>query len=329
MGADKIYEWYSEAHGSGEAVIGTYLYPYVLFGETTNDPYDVMRVVKKIYIEKYEIIVSHNGGLFVQPPKDLVVSNLSDLLHEATTDEHNKETKRKLQFQESVSISFNRLVCELALIGIVSEPITPAHISMGMLYDNRALIIRAGSGRERYLERSLFPMDQLTANKGSWLLSSFHELDILERAGEQNCTRLLVEVSEELPTLVSGAYSLFSKRHLSEALIDSWIVCEQFISHLWGKYIESLSDRTRIKRLKDTRTYSAAVCIEILHSVQIIPESIYIELNRARKHRNDLAHGAKITLSASETGLNAMRLMIEFFCNRTIAPPQISESVNW
>jgi hypothetical protein len=213
-------------------------------------------------------------------------------------------------------------------MGIVSEPATPVHISHGKLIDNHALITSAGGGREIYLERTMTPSSHL--RQGEWLMYPIHDAITAKKAGELECTKTLAVIKEDLPTLIAGAYSLFSRRLLSEALIDSWFVCERIIHYLWEHYLSAFSDKARINRLNDPRTYSAAVRTEILHSVGIIPLPLYDELNKARGHRNDLAHGKKkATLLASRTCLNAMKLCIEFVCEKKVGSPQVSNGVNW
>jgi hypothetical protein len=102
------------------------------------------------------------------------------------------------------------------------------------------------------------------------------------------------------------------------------------LDHLWRDYAFSLDDDKRRKRLlEDTRTYTAAVRTEVLHTAGRVDPAIYNALNTARQRRNALAHRAKIDLQAAEDGLNAMKLMIEFLCETSVEPPLATIGINW
>lgn len=297
-----------------ERVIGTYLYPPRSFMPIDfEDPYGSTEVIGRVPASAHEVLVTRNGGLFVKPPVDL-------------------PNNRKVATENEATFSFNLLICELALLGFVSEPASTVHISVGKLVDDHALITSSGGGREMYLERTTQPASELL--KGQWpgtvLISqdlipegTFERLRLLERA------KKLAEVAELLPTLVAGAYWMCSRRQLGEALLDSWGACEQVLDYLWRKYVSSLSDDRRRERLKDTRTYTAAVRTETLFSVGLIDSTVYDALNAARKQRNDIAHRAKITLQGAQDGAEAMKLMIELLCKTNIEPVLICRSITW
>jgi len=309
-----------------ERVIGTYLYPYRLFMPIDyEDSYASTEVIGRVPAGAHEVMVTRNGGLFVQPPNDLPdVSRL-------TGEERFKSFSRKAAFEDKATMAFNLLICELALLGFVSEPASTVHISVGKLVDDHALITSGSGGREMYLERTMQPSMELL--RGEWPApamrvahipeGTFERLRLLERANK------LAEVAELLPTLVSGAYSMSSRRQLGEALLDSWGACEQILDYLWREYVSSLSNDRRRERLQDTRTYTAAVRTETLFTAGIINSTVYDALNTARKQRNDMAHRAKITLQGAQDGTYAMKLMIELLCKTNIEPPLISTSINW
>lgn len=304
---DKFFRWHEYPH---ERVIGTYLYPYRLFGEPEWDnPYSATKVITRAEVGTDEVLITCNGGLFLLPPAGI------------------KDLRDKLIFEEKAANIFNRLICEFALSGIVSEPATPAHISAGTLINDHALITSAGGGREIYFEKTIAPSMQLL--QGTWLTHPLHSLDMVKAVAKQECASLLVELSNNLPTLVAGAYSFLSQRQLSEAIMDSWIVIEQIIDSLWANYLVRITDNSRKERLSDERTYTAAVQIEVLYTAGTLPPSLYQALNIARKHRNDLAHRAKITLRMATECLTAMKQMIEFFCKKSVEPPLAFEGVNW
>jgi hypothetical protein len=299
-----------------QVVIGTYLFPYRLFEPFDwKDAYSVTAVTVVGNVADQEILLTCNGGLFIRPPATLI-----DAAAEANLDV-------KIRFEVKVAESFNQLICEFCLLGLVSEPATPVHISCGVLIDNHALITAGSGGREAYVERSIAPAMELL--RGDWRMHMRHPAEIAQRAFAQDRTRLLATVSSQLPTLIAQAYFLFSRRQLSEALADSWIVIEQILDSIWNSYLSSLVDRERRSRLSDPRTFSAAVRLEVLLVAGILPEDLYRFLNVARKHRNDLAHRARIDLPRATDGVAAMKAFIEFFSKTTIEPLLVSEGVNW
>ena len=307
---------------AGERVIGTYLYPYRIFDRVDwSDPYSATAIVARINLESDEILVTCTGGLFIQPP-----AHLSDLLTNAIT-EPGKDLQAKLAFEEKTADVFNRIICELALNGIVSEPTTPVHISRGEMIDEHILITSASGGREMYLERTLTPSLQL--HLGTWRTNQLCSFEVVNAAIGQECTSRLNQISSSLPTLVAGAYFMFSRRQLSEALVDGWIVIEQIIVGLWTNYTSSIIAKSRRERLLDSRTYSVGVRIETLYTIDVISEPLYTALNAARKHRNELAHRAKINLAMATEVLDAMKQTIEFFCKASIAMPLANVGVNW
>jgi hypothetical protein len=311
-----------------ERVVGTYLYPYRLFMPVDyEDPYASTEVMGRVPAGAQEVMVTRNGGLFVQPPDDLPLS--SHITED--NEEWHKTFLRKVAIEDEATSSFNLVICELALLGFVSEPASTVHLSVGKLVDDHALITSSTGGREMYPERTIQRSHELLSGQrpasslGSGRVpeGTFEKARLLERANK------LAEVAELLPTLVAGAYSMFSRRQLGEALLDSWGACEQLLDYLWREYVSSLSNDRRRERLRDTRTYTAVVRTETLFTAGLIDLTVYDALNTARKQRNDMAHRAKITLQGAEDGTHAMKLMIELLCKTNIEPPLTSTSINW
>ena len=90
-----------------------------------------------------------------------------------------------------------------------------------------------------------------------------------------------------------------------------------------------VAETGRQSRLSDTRTYTAAVRTELLYTAGEIDSDTYEALNRARKHRNDFVHGAKIALSATQDCMTTMRLMLERACGMPVEAPITSMGVIW
>ncbi len=287
------------------------------------DAFTGTEVIRSVSIGSHEVLVTRIGGLFVRPPEAFSDPyRASDESLESCSD-----LQDKMSFEEQIAWAVNQIICELALAGVVSEPASPVHISYGQLVDGHALAVVASGGREIYLERTIGP--SLALVRGDWLTWRVDPEAVLDQAAGQSCTARLASISDSLPTLVPGAYYSLSRRQLAEAVMDSWIVTEQILDHLWQTHVSALPDHDRRQRLSDSRNYTASVRTEALHMAGVIDGSLYKAIHKARKHRNDLAHRAKITLSAAIDCLMTMKAAIEFVCKTSVAEPEVSTGVNW
>jgi hypothetical protein len=82
------------------------------------------------------------------------------------------------------------------------------------------------------------------------------------------------------------------------------IVIEQVVSHIWDQEIIQKSEnggssKLRRDQLRDNRTWTAAVKLEMLHQKGILSADALAELSLARKARNDLAHEGHTPSEAS------------------------------
>jgi hypothetical protein len=306
-----------EANIPADKVVGTYIYPYCLLSEPNwEDPLSATEVIQQIDTRQGKILLTRNGGLFVEPPTELARAGpMSNL-------------QAKIAFEEGAAKLFNLVICEYALHEIISEPATQVHISAGKLIDGHALITSAGGGREFYPERTITPSMYLL--QGTWLIHHrLSDMQVTVDVAKLSCASRLAEISENLPLLTAGAYSLFSRMQLSEALIDAWIVVEQAIDWLWNEHKNRISDAERRERLADSRTYTSAVRIELLHTIGVVDPGLYSHMTRARTHRNNLAHRATISLDMAYETLMAMKSTVEFLCGMQVGAPSTSLGVNW
>jgi hypothetical protein len=184
----------------GERVIGTYVYPLGFFGEPDwKESYSCTEVVRRTRIDRCEVLITRMGGLFVQPPQELTDPYCA--CYDSAGPMSDLETK--MAFEESTAEVFNLLICELALLGVVSEPVSPVHISYGQLIENHALVLVGSGGRELYLERGVGANLALFGNHwGAWPLRSESLLDEAARLAR---TRVLASISATLSSLVPGA----------------------------------------------------------------------------------------------------------------------------
>jgi len=306
-----------------QRVIGTYLYPLYFFGvQDPADAYSATEVITAVQAGPHEILITRMGGLFVRPP-----SELSDLHRATDEDEPADDLSAKLAFEDEASNAFNRLICELCLLGVVSQPTSPVHISYALLAHGHVVITGAAGGREFYRERTMGPLADLLGP--NWLMWPIRPETVLQKAGSLTRANRLAEISPSMPEFVAGAYSLYSQRQINEALADSWVVCEQLLNYLWQRHCAEMADKPRKKRLDDTRTYSASVRLEVLRTAELLPDSLYQVLHKARDHRNKLLHRAKMDFQATSESMTAMKMMLEDILGEPIEPPETLRGVNW
>jgi hypothetical protein len=309
---------------AGERVIGTYLYPLCLLSEPDwHDPYSATEVVDSVQAESKEILITRMSGLFVRPPQQL-----SNPYTEPVGSPPADDLEEKLAFEEDAAQVFNRVICEFCLLGVVSQPTSPVHISFAQLIDQHILIASGSGGRESYWERSIAPAEALLRDQ-EWRTWPLRPQNVLEKASSLTRANRLAKISPSLPEFVAGAYSLYSQRQMNEALADSWVVCEQLLNHLWLQYRGQMTDQSRKKRLGDNRTYSASVKLEVLRTAGVLPDPLYRALHKARAHRNDLMHGATNSLDATSECMTAMKMTLEHILGEEVAQPAVSIGVNW
>jgi hypothetical protein len=310
-----------------ERVLGTYLYPHRLFGQPDYDnPVSATKIIATASVQERQIFATRNGGLFTRIPRQFRDHHIfPGGASRGRVDQ--EQLGKKRGFEEDVATDFNLLVCELTLTDIVSEPASPVHLAGGRLVEGHALVVSGGGGRETYEERTLHPLYKLSSHE--WVFDEPADEEKLRQACSLERAKMLSDISPELPTLVAAAYSSFSRRQLSAALNDSWVVVEQVLDAAWSTYTSGLPEAGRRGRLTDTRTYTAAVRTELLYTIGVIDSDAYEALNRARKYRNGFIHGAKIDLSATQHCMTSMRLMIEMACGMPVEPPLTRIGAMW
>lgn len=315
-----VFERFFGGDSESELVLGTHLSPLRLFTplaerELTKD--DATEVIASVNAGTHEILVTRMGGVFVRPPEELSDPGV--------------DTIEKLQFEEAIADSINQLLCEMATRGFVSEPTSPMHIGRGELIEGHA-IIAAGGGhplRARYIERTLVPTLLLHSDQwhGHFFLADRASLD--ESASLARATALR-GIADSLPAFVAAAYSLWSRRQVAEALIDAWIVCEQILDDLWRRHqLAAAVDTSHRDRLNDSRSFTANVRAEILYATGVLTRETYLDIQKARKRRNDLAHRSSIDVPSADEGMVAMQRLLDLVLGEEVAEPMLDDFLSW
>ncbi len=102
-----------------------------------------------------------------------------------------------------------------------------------------------------------------------------------------------LKISSDVLLLGLYAVNYFSHRNWNAALLIGWSFIESIIECIWKKLILEKASGGQKTRLKDNRTYSASVKLELLFRQEIIAEEQYEYLNLLRGYRNELIHSGK------------------------------------
>lgn len=309
---------YRHLESSGVLRIGTYLWPHTVFAplEQLDPSRDLgelgARIVAHTQLDGWPVEVTAAGGLFTEPPPEL---------HEISDD----DLDTKIAAEREVAQAFNLFICELALCGQATEPASPAVIGVARA-DGNHIMLMGGGGRHQH--RQMEMTTSLLGNGGiSWMSGADNDrhLETVLR-----CARApqLATISPTLPQLVAGAYWMHDIRAPSEALLDAFIVVEQLVNHWWQGHRAGATGARR-DRLNDNRTSSVAVRIEVLQTDGYIDDDLADLLQQARKLRNDLAHGARISHTAALTGINAMTAALSSYLQEDLVAPVSGDGISW
>jgi hypothetical protein len=242
-------------------------------------------------IDDRELVVTHGSGFFVRATGVIGRDGYG-------------EPERNRDRLDAVRIC-NLVVCELTLNGLTARPFTPEDLCASLREGSSASIWVAGGLKQ---VRSWATQSVL---RGSADMSVIHwpaaDVELLRRSTEPTRALKLAAVSETLPDFVASAVISRHWERPAETLLFSWIVAEQLVNQAWEARIPEVAlDPTHRDRLKDSRTYTAAVQTDTLHAIGRITDQASQALSRARSFRNALAHSAKLDDAAATAGLVAM-----------------------
>nr|MBN1228878.1 hypothetical protein [Anaerolineae bacterium] len=306
--------------------IGTYLDPLTFLTEVNlENPKSAHKIIRTVAVNSdYRIHITAMGGLFLPIPDDLLGRRENDLGH-LNLDYLNLQ----LDFEHNSCRLLNRLICELTLNGLISEAATPSRLCVGEIHNGHVSILYPSvSFKPSY---NLAPFDSSRKNEEDELMwtSLNSSIEIIYKVANLDLATKLESVSLSLPAFIVTAYSSFSRYHLDTSLLNSWIACEQLIAHEWRKYRDEIENKNRLNRLKDTRTYTAAIQTEILLTAGIFSEDLADRLHKARKSRNDLAHNAENDYPSTKNAMEALRELLTWFLHEDISDYEVPSSPLW
>jgi len=204
----------------------------------------------------------------------------------------------KLRFDQAAVEYFNHCLAALLLGGIYCEAINLDGLDMGYIIDWK-YVRTHGDGtsaanrfHKHIRHRSASALESINLYKPRSV--KLGALEIAMRTGLATMKRLEPMRGEYL---LKGATGL-ARRDWGSALINLWIVTEQLLEALWSREIVEPTraldnSRARKDQLNDHRAWTAATRIEMLHQKGLLDLPTLTALSKARKARNDLAHGGK------------------------------------
>lgn len=261
--------------------------------ERPNDPNDYLEVIRVIEANGNDVAVTRGGGLYVR-----------------CADNYQDSQEDMQRYAET----FNIIACEISLEGHFARPITDYDIGPAKLIGN---YIGTWGGAGWFAEthwqpfmilatepRLLRPAGLMWAPNGSWFLSD--SLGLLDRVCQFRNVNILSTVSADLPVLICAAIYHAARHNAAESITTGWISCEVILSYWWDEYVSAIQDKRQRERLRDQRTYTAAVQTEVLLTAGRITRDLYDVLNSARQIRNTLAHRGKARLTDAEKVIAAL-----------------------
>ncbi len=190
---------------------------------------------------------------------------------------------------------FNRYLAALLLGGVYCEAINLDGLELGSIIDWKYVRSHGdgASATNRFHKhiryQSASPLESISLYRPRSI--KFDILSSAMKIGLQSLERLEPMRGEYLLRGVTG----LARRDWGSALANLWIVAEQLVEALWTREVvkpaQALDrNRSRKDQLNDSRAWTVATRIELLHQKGIFGLATLTLLSKARKSRNDLAH---------------------------------------
>jgi hypothetical protein len=197
--------------------------------------------------------------------------------------------------QRAVEV-FNRVLAELLLGGEYTEAIMPVDVCPGVILPTGYVRISTmGAGATSRLHVSLRSGE--ASQTDSIALLGTHPVPIKDIEAKVHRGRAVLSAVPTLsPDLFLAGTTHFVREQWSEALVALWTSTEQLLTHLWEVHIRAAATEGipgRKAFLADYRTWPVSSRIEVLFQRGIIGETLYRELDSARKARNAFIHDGR------------------------------------
>jgi hypothetical protein len=281
-----------------------YLNPFRIV-EKDNDSPPWSATIEQVNNRNWDYIALHEvvGGIDVglQSPYHMVVARDGALALPPLPE---------LRSDQGAVEYFNRCLAALLLGGVYCEAINLDGLDLGCIIDWKYV----RSQRDGSSETNRFHKHIRYKNASALEAIHLHEprsvqLDDLNAAMKIGLDALKRLEPMRGEYLLKGATGL-ARRDWGAALANLWIVVEQLLEALWAREVVAPAraideSKSRKDQLMDTRAWTSATRIEMLHQKSVIDLRALKALSKARKARNDLAHRG---LHPSEEDANACYL---------------------
>jgi hypothetical protein len=287
---------------------GCYISPLRLLGDRDDVGRDqYFEVLEVLRVGGRDVLLTKGGGMFVRRRMSTFITREMD--------------------EEDAEV-LNLLICELNLAGLWCEPLSRERLQTGTLIDRYATIV---GGHGSFPERTTGPFALVASDPGppaphlwapNYFFSAVEQFEaVLKKVRPMRHAPRLAAISSTVPQLVAAAYYHGHASNNAEAALTSWTVVEQLLALEWDDYLADLPAGDRKVRLRDTRTYTAAIQAEVLLTAGHLDHDLYERVQSARKIRNDLAHRARISQEGAQVCTKAMQAMLEAHLKDEIAQP--------
>lgn len=191
---------------------------------------------------------------------------------------------------------FNRCLGALLLGGIYCEAVTLDHVEVGYILDWK-YVRETGQGKSFVNQFHLTARRAMAPPIHAIELLNPRKLDLrdLSKSAEIGI-QILSQISELNPGFLLKGTTSLARHDWGAALANLWVVVEELTSHLWKKRVLLPASSSNIlipgrqDQLQDNRTWTTSAKHELLHQIGLLSPEIMLDLQPARKARNNLVH---------------------------------------
>lgn len=222
-------------------------------------------------------------------------------------------TKEFADMNKAVN-KFNETLGYLLLGGVYVEAISPKNLSFGYINEyGYSKILKPGKGQIssfHFVIRSRCgnPFENISLMDPHII----RDIDLISayKAG-QKIFQKLINIS---PSVLIQSASYYVSKQYTESLIFSWTTIEKIVNLIWDKEVVAKDEgniSARKTLLKDFRTWTSAVKMDVLFQLHLIPTELYSSLSLTRKTRNNFMHNQNAIKSQhAEVALKSLMQLI-------------------
>lgn len=209
---------------------------------------------------------------------------------------------------------FNETLGYLLLGGIYVKATSPEDISFGYINEyGYSKIVKAGDGQLSSFHFAIRsrcgnPFESIRLMEPQIIKDK--DLIIAYRKGQ----KIFQKLSNISPSVLIQSASYYVSKQYTESLIFSWTTIEKIVNLIWDKEVIAKDDgniSARKTLLKDFRTWTNAVRMDVLFQLHLLPTELYSSLTLTRKTRNNFMHNQNAIKSQhAEVALKSLMQLI-------------------